>query len=43
MNKKNPFARVFDMVVHNVRQHLMIYIVIWLIVLALDIFYIWYY
>lgn len=42
-DKPNLFSRLLNAVVQNVREHLMIYLVIWLIVLALDIYFIWFY
>ena len=42
-DKPNLFSRLLNAVVQNVREHLMIYLVIWLIVLALDVYFIWFY
>ncbi|MBK5072956.1 DUF2770 family protein [Budviciaceae bacterium CWB-B4] len=36
-------SRIIDTVMNNIREHMMIYIVIWIIVLLLDIYYIWFY
>ncbi|MFV0547554.1 DUF2770 family protein [Limnobaculum xujianqingii] len=41
--KKDLMSRIIDTVMNNIREHMMIYIVIWIIVLLLDIYYIWFY
>ncbi|SQI40980.1 Protein of uncharacterised function (DUF2770) [Leminorella richardii] len=42
-NKPSLLSRILNGVVQNVREHLMIYLVIWLIVMALDVYFIWFY
>ncbi|WP_228723034.1 DUF2770 family protein [Limnobaculum xujianqingii] len=41
--KKDLMSRIIDTVMNNIREHMMIYIIIWIIVLLLDIYYIWFY
>ncbi|MBK5142352.1 DUF2770 family protein [Budviciaceae bacterium BWR-B9] len=36
-------SRIIEAVMNNIREHMMIYIVIWIIVLLLDIYYVWFY
>ncbi|WP_228350801.1 MULTISPECIES: DUF2770 family protein [Limnobaculum] len=41
--KKDLISRIIEAVMNNIREHMMIYIVIWIIVLLLDIYYVWFY
>ncbi|AWH89958.1 DUF2770 domain-containing protein [Limnobaculum parvum] len=36
-------SRIIESVMNNIREHMMIYIAIWIIVLLLDIYYVWFY
>ncbi|AMO48972.1 Hypothetical protein AKI40_2577 [Enterobacter sp. FY-07] len=40
INNEAIMRQVFHYVINNVREHLMIYIVLWLLVTAIDIIYI---
>ncbi|WP_230514040.1 DUF2770 family protein [Limnobaculum parvum] len=41
--KQDLMSRIIESVMNNIREHMMIYIAIWIIVLLLDIYYVWFY